>query len=491
MTHPGARPRPRLAAIAILCAVLLGAAPAFAERLVLAGGRVIDPESGLDDIRNVVIEDGVITAISRSAPRDGTVIDVSGLVVAPGFIDLHAHGQDMVSNRFQAADGVTTALDLEIGYYPIEAWYDSRAGNALIHYGATVSHPAARYKVFTSADTTDLWQFREDAFGSPSAREAMSRPQVARLLGRIEEGLREGALGVGFGITYTPGASHEEILRVFQVAAEFEATSFVHMRSASKMGNDLLAPIQEVLSDVAATGGSLHIVHINSSTGESVREAMELIRAARNNGIDVTTEAYPYTAGSTLIESALFDDWKGDVGNLQWTATGERLTPETFAKYREQGGMVIIHGRRESTNRWITQQPDIIVASDGISFRNGPAHPRGAGCYTRVLGHYVREHGALDLMTALTKMTLLPARRLETIAPQMKRKGRVQVGADADLTLFDPATVRDVATYTDSMRPATGVAHVLVGGTFVVRDGELVENVAPGQPIRGRHRQGE
>ncbi len=475
--------------LATLTILLCCGAPALAERLVLAGGRVMDPETGLDDVRDVVIEDGRITAISQDEELQGTVVDVSGLVVAPGFIDLHAHGQDMVSNRFQAADGVTTAMDLEIGFYPIAAWYALRQGDALIHYGATVSHPAARYKVFTDADTEDLWEFRKDAFGSPTARESASAEQTERLLGLLEEGLREGALGIGFGITYTPGATHAEIFHCFQLAAELEAPTFVHMRASSALGGDKLAPIQEVLSNAAATGSALHIVHINSSTNESVRDAMEMIRAARANGVDVTTEAYPYTAGSTLIESAIFDDWSGGYGNLQWAATGERLTEETFRKYREQGGMVIIHGRRETTNEWITQQPDIILASDGISFRNGPAHPRGAGCYSRVLGHYVRERGALDLMTALRKMTLLPAQRLEAIAPQMKRKGRVQVDADADLTIFDPETILDRATYTDSMQYAAGIHHVLVAGTFVVRDGEIVEGVAPGQPVWGRHRE--
>jgi dihydroorotase len=213
---------------------------------------------------------------------------------------------------------------------------------------------------------------------------------------------------------------------------------------------------------------------------------MRLIRAARSQGIDVTTEAYPYTAGSTRIESALFDDWEGEYSQLQWAATGQRLTFEAFLEYRKQGGMVIIHGRSEDTSLWLTQQPDVILASDGISFADGPAHPRGAGCFSKVLGHYVREEKALDLMTALRKMTLLPARRLEGIAPQMRSKGRVKVGADADLVVFDPDTIRDRATYTDSMQFSEGIAHVLVGGTFVLRDGELVEGVTPGQPIYGR-----
>jgi dihydroorotase len=294
---------------------------------------------------------------------------------------------------------------------------------------------------------------------------------------------------VGFGITYTPGATHGEILAAFGRAASLEAPVFVHMRASRRMGGDKLAPIQEVLANAAATGAPLHIVHINSSTDEDAKPAIALIRAARDRGVDVTTESYPYTAGSTLIESALFDGWPGDYGNLQWAATGERLNEESFRRYREEGRWVIIHGRREETNEWIVAQPDVIVASDGISFQEGPAHPRGAGCYARILGHYVRDRGALDLMTALGKMSLQPARRLEGIAPQMKRKGRVQVGADADLTIFDPATVRSRATYSDSMQMSEGIEYVLVGGIPVVRKGELVEGITPGQPIYGRYRE--
>lgn len=469
-------------------ALLLWAASAalFAQDLAIINGRVMDPESGLDAVRHLVIVDGRITAVTRDLPQADTVIDAEGLVVAPGFIDLHAHGQDLESNRFQAADGVTTALELEIGRYPIAAWYESRRRNALINYGATVSHPIARYSVLEKVNPEDLAGSGLGALGGQSARRPATQAEVDRTLELLDAGLAEGALGMGFGITYTPGATHEEIFLAFGLASELGAPAFVHVRGANRMGGDRLAPLQEVISNAAATGASLHIVHLNSSTDESARAAMRLIRAARSQGIDVTTEAYPYTAGSTRIESALFDDWEGDYSQLQWAATGQRLTFEAFLEYRKQGGMVIIHGRSEDTSLWLTQQPDVILASDGISFADGPAHPRGAGCFSKVLGHYVREEKALDLMTALRKMTLLPARRLEGIAPQMRSKGRVKVGADADLVVFDPDTIRDRATYTDSMQFSEGIAHVLVGGTFVLRDGELVEGVTPGQPIYGR-----
>lgn len=475
-------------ALAFFLILTIFGVPTAAQNLIIKNGRVMDPESGLDAIRHVVIEGGRITAVTETEPTGEAAIDATGLVVAPGFIDLHAHGQDMVSNRFQAADGVTTAMELEIGVYPVARWYASRRGNALIHYGATVSHPIARYTALEGAAVEDVGSLRSGAFGSDSARLPANDDEIEKTLALLEVGMRQGALGLGFGITYTPGASHYEIFLAFGLGARLEAPIFVHMRAARRMGGDFLAPIQEVVGNAAATGASLHIVHLNSSTDESARSALVLIRSAREQGVDVTTESYPYTAGSTRIESALFDDWQGDYSLLQWAESGQRLDFESFLKYREQGGMVIIHGRSEATNEWLVQQPDVLVASDGISFSSGPAHPRGAGCFSKILGYYVRERGALDLMTALRKMTILPARRLESIAPQMSRKGRVQVGADADLTLFDPETIRDRATYTDSMQTSEGIRFVLVGGEAVVSEGELVEGVAPGQPIYGRLR---
>ncbi len=495
---------PQLLPVLALLLALLAPRPACTEPydLVLAGARVMDPESGLDAVRSVGIQGAKIAAISEAPLAGREIVDVTGLVLAPGFIDLHEHGQNRASHALHVRDGVTSALDLEAGTFPVEAFYAERDGKTVPNFGVSAGHIPARVKLMHGIEighrpTTAgrqpgvrgaFLRFVERFYRPMGyARDAATPEQLEALLGLLGEGLDQGALGIGMGLDYTPGATSEEIRAVFALAAARGVPVFVHMRGA--IGPDDMSSIDALLGHVSATHAALHIFHLGSSAGPRAPAYLERIAASRARGFDVTSEVYPYTASSTYLESAMFDDgWQQrlgiDYGDLQWAASGERLTAESFARYRKQGGMVIAHSMQAVHVDALVADPRVMIASDGMPFFEAKVHPRGAGSFARVLGRYVREQQALSLMGALRKMTLMPAQRLEGFAPSFLAKGRVRAGADADLTLFDPVRVLDRATFEEPAQPSAGIVHVLVGGVFVVRDEANVEGVAPGRGLR-------
>lgn len=487
---------PRRGFVLILVSLSMQAFAQPEYDLVLRGGRVMDPESGLDSVKNVAIQGGKIVKISDENMRGKDRENLMGLVVAPGFIDLHAHGQDLESSKFQAADGVTTQLECEVGVWPVGEWYASKEGKAIINYGATSGHIPARiflmHGIKASHTPTMPNELRAKIMSGEYAYKKATPEQVAQLADYVAAGIDEGALGIGMGIAYTPKIGGDEVFRIFGVAAKKGVPVFVHMRGREETDANQLAALEEIIADSASTGASLHVCHLNSMMGDDIQVGLEMIEGARKRGLDITTESYPYTAGSTLIQSALFDDWEKKPEDyfttLEWPLTGERLTRETFKKYHELGGWVIIHDMKEENIKWAMGQPSILIASDGVPFVNGRAHPRGAGCFSRVLGHYSRDEKALTLMEAIRKMTLGPAQRLEKNAPQMKMKGRLKEGADADITIFDPKEVIDRATFKDPAQTSKGIVDVIVGGTFVVRQGELIPDARPGKPVRGEPR---
>lgn len=458
--------------ILLLVGSMLGCAGEAAYDLVIANGRVMDPESGLDAVRYVGIREGRVEAVSEES-LDGTrVIDATDRVVAPGFIDLHEHGQTQEAYALMVQDGVTSAFELEVGTGDVEAWYAERVGGQLVNYGVSIGHIPVRMIVMD--DPGDFLP------SGPGGHAPASEEQIAAMARRIGEGLNAGAVAVGFGTAYTPAATEDELRVMFQTAAEHGASAHIHVRGGPE-------GVGETIALAAETGVALHVVHANSSGGAETVEFLQVIQAARDRGQDVTTEAYPYGAGMTAIESALFDDWEtwpaARYADFQWVETGERLDRESFARYRGQGGTVIIHGRTEEMTLAAVASPLTMIASDGF-IENGRGHPRTSGSYAKVLGKYVREQGVMDLMEAVRKMTIEPARRLESRVPTLANKGRVRVGADADLVVFDPTTVIDRSTYMNATIPSEGFEYVLVGGVPVVDQGALVTGARPGRAVR-------
>lgn len=482
--------------LAIIGSIQLSVAQTPVEYdIVLAGGRVIDPETKLDAVRNVGIIQNRIAQISNEPLKGKQVINASGLVVAPGFIDLHVHGRSNKEQEYQLHDGLTTALELEWGIENLKEWYASRQSKALINYGASVCWPYERFKAINT-DGKIVKEMQEKSsrgeLGLADMQDMIQHTyamdilpgQMNATLANIKQSLAEGGIGIGVPIGYLPKTKPEEMYEVFKLAGELNALVYTHVRQP-----DIIS-IQEVINNAILTQAPLHIVHINSMALGHIPMALDMVSQAQKNKFDVTTELYSYTAASTRLQSAMFDDgWQQRLGidykDLQWVATGERLTRESFDKYRKDGGIVIIHMMKpEWINMGIAAQ-GVIIGSDGMPY--APlAHPRTAGTFSRVLGKYVREEKLIDLNTAIEKMTLLPAKRLEGIAPMMRFKGRIQVGADADITVFNPNTVIDKSSFDKGLAFSGGIEYVIVNGVIALKNGKTVGSTFAGQPIFGK-----
>jgi len=469
-----------------LCLLALSTTAVSAQQydLVLAGGRVMDPETGLDAVRNVGIRDGKIVRISSEALSGRRVVNAAGLVVAPGFIDLHQHGQDLASQRVKALDGVTTALELEIGAPDVAAFLKAKQGASLINYGTAASHVAARALAFGAPlPAGDILPK-----SGPATDQAATPAEIEEMRKHLRSELDAGGLAIGMGIQYVPGATRSEVIDVFRLAAERGLPVYTHVRSSGRVEpGSSIESVSEVIGAAAISGASLHIVHINSSCARDSLECLRMIEGARARGLDVTTEAYPYIAGMTAINSAVFNPgWQQRLGisydSLVLPDTGEHLTKERFDELHSSTTthFVVVFSNTQELIDKIIPHPLVMIASDGL-----PGHPRNAGTYARVLAQYVREKGAISLMDALRKMSLMPAEMLEHSTPSARFKGRLQEGADADIVVFDAATISDKATFKDPMLPSVGVHYLVVEGTVVVDDGKIAPDVYPGRALLG------
>lgn len=444
--------------------------------IAIINGRVIDPESGIDAIKNVLVRGDEIVAITEREVSADRILDASGLVVAPGFVDILAHIRpDRKPQRYKIKDGITTVVHMHGGPVDIEGWYDRRTTEMLVNYGTTVGHTPLR----RAAGQTD--------------RYAAATPEQLKEMKKLAgEAFRAGAVGIGFGINYVPGAPYAEIFEMFEVAAEHGAPVHVHTRhKGSVFPGDIVLSVMEIIAAAAATGAQAQVVHLASSAIGSMDYALRLIEGAYNNGVDVMADIHVYTGNRTSIESALYDEgWEERHGGVTVDSVlipllGRRLrSQEEFDYWREQGGPVTVFHIPKDEIIMALQHPLVMVTSDGIT-TSELSHPRGAGTFSRVLGRFVREWEYISLEEAIKKMTLMPAQRLERVAPDMARRGRLQPGMFADITIFDPETIIDHATFLNGAQYSEGVKYVLVNGTIVLDDGEFVDDVVPGRPVRG------
>jgi predicted amidohydrolase len=488
--------------------------------LVISGGRVVDPASGMDAVGDVAVLDGKIAAIGTGLGGAERVIDATGLVVAPGFIDLHAHGQSIPADRMQAFDGVTTTLDLEAGVMPVASWYQRQAAQGrVLNYGASTNWAFARIGAMTgSNEESSLEAFGRAMRDRRWVENVASETEVVGILKRLENGLNEGGIGIGILNAYAPGAGVQELTAVCQLAKAHEVPTFTHIAYMSRIDPESAAEAYiRLIGYAGATGAHMHICHFNSSSKTDIERCVVLVAKAQEQGLPITVEAYPYGTGSTVLAAAFFSDpefvERNGTGydSVQRVTDGRRFRDREellSAQAEEPSAMVLWHILDIENNAHHRDLLDLSVlypggaiasdampwslSSDGSVYTgdawplpdDATSHPRSAGCFTRFIREWVRERETVSLMEGIRKCSLIPAEILAPSTPAMAAKGRLQPGADADVVVFDFATLTDRAEFSAMNRPSEGVRHLLVSGQPLIGDGVLDVAARPGQPVR-------
>ncbi|AGI74937.1 putative D-aminoacylase (plasmid) [Octadecabacter arcticus 238] len=490
--------------------------------IIIRGGRVMDPETGFDSICDVAITGDIIIRIGKIDGSAGHEIDATGLIVAPGFLDLHAHGQSVAADRMQAFDGVTTTLELEVGALPVAGWYDRQAEiPRVLNYGTAAAWIFGRKAVIgdiqLDPEVHPIDQMGAGAYDMRWSTEAATSEQTARIVGLVRQGLDDGAIGIGLPNGYAPGAGVKEMADICDLAFDYGTPTFTHIAYLSNIDpQSSVDSYVRLIGLAGATGAHMHICHLNSTSLMDIERVVELVAKAQDQGLPVTTEAYPYGTGATVVSAGFFMDPNfvertgSAYSNIELVHNHHRFTGrEDMKSAREKSptDLVMWHyldvevndNHRRLLDLSVTY-PGGSIASDAMPWTDTDgsiyeglewplpdrlsAHPRSSGTFTRFLRDHVRERKTMPLMDALAKCTILPGRVIESCAPQIARKVRLQEGCDADVVVFDLETLSDMADFVAMSRPSQGVRHLLVGGVPVIADGQLDTSAAPGRPIR-------
>lgn len=459
---------------------------------VIEGGRVMDPETNFDGIANIGIRRGKITHISTERLKANRIIDARGLVVSPGFIDIHSHTPTRLGEHLSVLDGITTQLDLEAGSYPpTDYGYQYKAG-AQLHYGSSVGHFAIRGLVMDYS--TQGYFFSEDgllSLGGAMWSQPATPAQVNEMREHLRNGLQLGGLGIGVLLDYmTEAVTESELSMIFVTAAEYDTPVYVHVRRG--MPGDPTG-LDEVIALAERHGVATLICHITHSAMGGIGVWLSKIDAANSRGARITTETLSYLAGGTSIAADVFvnRDWRAifdiDYEDVQWVPTGEWLDEKRFLQYQREFPTSSIN-HHYVKEEWLVEAlkwPGMMVSTDALPAFDleVKTNPNIAGTYAHFLGRYVRDLEVMPLMDGLRRITLLPAQWLSQASSVFETKGRIQVGADADLVIFDSETIAARAEYGDPYQPSVGIAHVLVAGRPVVVNGSQVEGRYPGQHL--------
>ncbi len=445
--------------------------------IVITGGRVMDPASGFDEVANVGVDGGRVTAITTDPLRGRKEIDATDRVVAPGFIDIESYDPNPYGIWYKIADGVTTNLGMHGTNGDASEWYSQwKSTGSPAHFGGAFD---------------DNWVRSNPEGLNLGVGDKASQAQIDQLAAAAEEGIKEGFIGVEFSPEYAPGISYKEIVEVSRVAAKYGVPAFFHGRySDPEEPGTNFDTLNEIISAGRDTGAAVHVLHITSTGGTfTMPESLQMLQDARDEGIDITADLYPYNFWATYLASERFapgwqERFRIGYSDLAIPGTGERLTKATFAQHQAQNTLTAAYAIPKEDVVLGLQSPLVMIGSDAILEPGDNNHPRGAGTFARVLGKYVREEQVLPLMDALAKMTIQPADLLESNAPALRRKGRLQIGADADIVVFNPDTVEDRATVDDPSKFSKGINWVLVRGQVVKDLKGLNRDVLPGRPIK-------